>query len=229
MMTETRLERTSHLLAGTASVIAGMCFLFGMIVYIAVFSFDSYGDIGKSITPQLTLISTHSALMYLWYFVIYIVFGVALIVFQIAIKPYLQMGWFASMALVFGYLWSGLTIASGMLANIGTHMVLELMGVNQELAISLWYTLQMLINGIGGGNELVGGIWLLLLGLSYKADLIIERWLSVVAIVFGSVGLFTAVPIFTDLGEFFGIGSMVWFFVMGCYQLERYRKEKAYV
>lgn len=229
MNTDIRIDKTSHLLAGTASVMAGMCFLFGMIVYITVFSFGSYGDIGKSIAPQLTLMSTYSALMYLWYFVIYIVFGVALMVFQIAIKPHLQTGWFASIALVFGYFWSGLTIASGMLANIGTHMVLELMGVSQELAISLWYTLQMLINGIGGGNELVGGIWLLLLGLSYKADLIIERWLRVVAIVFGGIGLFTAVPILTDLGEIFGIGSMVWFLVMGCYQLGRYRGEKAYV
>jgi len=218
----------SHLLAGSASVVAGLSFLVGLVVYFSVFVSASYGDMTHDVLTQLNLMSSHSTLMYVWYFVIYIVFGVALIALQVGIKPYLEAGVLSSIALIFGYLWSGLTITCGMLANVGTYMILQLMPHQQDIAISLWYTLQMLLNGIGGGNELVGGVWLAMLGLSLANDCTINRWLKWVAVIFGCFGVLTSVPMLTELGGVFGLGSMIWFLVMGRYQLDLYKKVKTY-
>ena len=214
----------SHLLVAAASVTAGFSFLFGIAVYVAFFA--SYGNLAQAVSPQLKLMSANSTLLHTWYFVIYIVFGVALVAFQVGIKPYLYKGVVASIAMIFGYFWAALTIVTGMLANVSTHVILELMGEQRDVAISLWYTMQLLIDSIGGGNELVGSIWLVGLGLSLRSIHAIDRWLKAVALVFGAVGLLTAIPMLTELGGIFGFGCMAWFLVMGRYQFELYQKEK---
>lgn len=218
----------NNLLTGTTSWIAGLSFLVGMIVYVALLSYVSYGDTAQAVLPQLEFIASYSTLLYVWYFVIYILFGLALIGFQISIKTHLVTDFFRSFALILGYLWAGITIVTGMLANVGTHMILELMGQHQELAISQWYNLQMLINGMGGGNEIVGGLWLIAMGLSLNIHCSLTPLLRSIALVFGCVGVLTAAPMLEYLGGIFGVGCMLWFFVMGSYKLVKYKREIAY-
>ena len=68
--------------------------------------------------------------------------------------------------------------------------------------------------GLGGGVEVVGGVWVLLLAI---AELRVSRksalaWLGLLC---GSCGVLTLLPPLRDLGAVFGITQIVWFAAMG--------------
>jgi hypothetical protein len=78
--------------------------------------------------------------MYLWYLTIYVVFGVFLVVLSLALYERLKAGSpaVAQTATAFGIIWAGLVIASGMVANVGTGVVVDLYSRDPAQAASLW-------------------------------------------------------------------------------------------
>ena len=49
-----------------------------------------------------------------------------------------------------------------MLANIGMGAVVDLYGRDPAQAATLWRAMSTVEEGLGGGNELAGGLWILL-------------------------------------------------------------------
>ncbi len=70
------------------------------------------------------------------------------------------------MAAALALIWAALVIASGMIADIAAEMVVVLNPANPAHAAATWLSLSRVVNGLGGGNEIVGGMWLLLVSLS---------------------------------------------------------------
>jgi hypothetical protein len=66
-------------------------------------------------------------------------------------------------------------------------------------------------NGLGGGNELVGGTWVLLVGVATVRTGALPRALGVLGIVCGTAGIVTVVPSLEAVGAVFGLGLVVWF------------------
>ena len=122
----------------------------------------------------------------------------------------------AKTATIFGFIWAGLVIASGMVANIGASVIVEVAGKDPDQAASLWLAMHFVVDGLGGGNEIVGGLWILLIswaGLLYRK---FPKALSYLGIAVGAAGTVTLFPALTELGAVFGLGSIVWFLWCCC-------------
>ena len=105
--------------------------------------------------------------------------------------------------------------ATGMISNIGIEAVADLAESDPERAATVWSTLDAVTNGLGGGNELVGGIWILLVSIAGLLTARLPRWLNVVGVVTALAGLITVVPDFEAIEMVFGLGSIVWFIGVG--------------
>ena len=157
------------------------------------------------------------AILYLWNFVAYVIFGTFLVVVALALYARLQEGApaLAQVATAFGLIWAGLMFASGMVANIGASVVADVFGRDPAQAGSVWLALTLVVDGLGGGNEIVGGLWVLLVSWAGLRSGALPRALNIFGLVVSAAGIVTLVPALTDVGAIFGLGSIVWFIWVG--------------
>ncbi|AKS40418.1 DUF4386 family protein [Wenzhouxiangella marina] len=199
-----------------AALTQAFCYLFGFALLVTVM--DSGNVEGWSALQKLEYLLEREALFQLWNLVIYVVFGVALVILTAALHhrlaptdPPLM-----SVATPFGYIWSGLVIASGMVASVGLSAVSEMQATDPDGAAQLWSTLGVIQSGLGGGVEIVGGLWVLLLSVSSlrrgQGFPVMLTWLGVLV---GLAGLATIVPAWSALGAVFGMTQIVWFIWVG--------------
>ena len=77
-----------------------------------------------------------------------------------------------------------------------------------------------MVVGLGGGNEIVGGLWVLLVRWAALRAGELPRLLNDLGLVLGVAGiLHTAVPALETLGAVFGLGLIVWFVWLGIVML----------
>ena len=117
----------------------------------------------------------------------------------------------ADIGAVFAYIWAGLMFATGMTSNIGITAVADLNETDPAAAEALWSSIATVTDGLGGGNELVGGMWILLVSLAAWGTKRLPKGLNVLGIISASAGLITLVPGLSDVGMIFGLGSIAWF------------------
>jgi hypothetical protein len=118
-------------------------------------------------------------------------------------------------ASVFGLIWSGVIISTGMIINIAYATVGNLQGTDPEMASTVWTTLDAVTNGLGGGNEVLGGVWVLGISIVALHERLFARWVNYLGVVMGVAGLATVVPPLEDVGAVFGLGLIVWFIAVG--------------
>lgn len=124
----------------------------------------------------------------------------------------------------FGLIWAGLLIASGMVASIGLNQVEVWMVTDKAQALLIWSGIEAVHLGLGGGIELVGGVWVLLLSLAFSKGKIGPTFLNVLGYITGIFGILTAIPSLERLGAAFGLLQILWFGILGLFLW----KEKKY-
>jgi hypothetical protein len=129
-------------------------------------------------------------------------------------------------ATAFGLIWAGLVIASGMISNIGTAVVVDLYSTDPNQAATTWLAISPVVEGLGGGNEVVGGIWTLLVSAAALRAGLLHRALNYVGVVVGMAGILSAVPALGEVGGgIFGLTQIVWFVGLGILLLRNSRRE----
>jgi hypothetical protein len=108
-----------------------------------------------------------------------------------------------------------------MVSNIGIEAVADLADTEPDRAASVWAAIDTVTDGLGGGNELVGGIWIGLISVAGFATARLPRWLNITGVVTAIAGLITVVPAFEAVEMVFGLGSIVWFIGAGVTLLRR--------
>ncbi len=152
----------------------------------------------------------------------YVLFGIILAVLVLAIhhrlKNYSPI--FSKLASVFGIIWVGLVIASGMIGNIGLNSVIASGIKEPESAMLVWSSVSIISEGIGGGNEIVGGIWVLLLSIIALKGQLFSKPLIFLGLLVGIAGILTIYPleIFTEI---FGISQIIWFLWIGVFMIRK--------
>ncbi|MFZ1542208.1 MAG: DUF4386 family protein [Candidatus Microthrix parvicella] len=148
---------------------------------------------------------------------IFIFIGAALVPLGLALRNRLAHGApvLANSSMVFAGIWAALMYASGMISNVGIEAVADLAASEPDRAVAVWSTLDIVTNGLGGGNELVGGIWILLVSIAGLITTRLPRWLNVVCLITAVVGLVTVVPDFEAVEMVFSLGSIIWFLGVG--------------
>ncbi|MDQ1815642.1 hypothetical protein RBA41_20300 [Massilia sp. CCM 9210] len=202
-------------IGGVAAFFEAFAYIVGFSVMLTVL--QPAAGAGTMPEQQLGHILSMSALFKAWNIVIYVVFGAVLAVLVIALHARLAEGaeMLMRVASAFGLIWSGLVIATGMIANVGLSTVAKLYAEDPRLATVAWRTLNAVQEGLGGGVELVGGLWVILVSVVALRLAALPRRLNYIGIATGTAGVLTVIPPLGELGAVFGIGQIVWFVWLG--------------
>lgn len=208
----------------------GIAALFEAIAYIVGFGFmatllNPGNTEGWSAAQKLAFVLEKKALFQAWTLFIYVAFGIALVVLTVALHERLKDRAHDLMRIAtpFGLIWAGLVIASGMVASVGLEAVATIHARDVAQATSTWVTIDAIQNGLGGGVEIVGGVWVLLISAASFRSAAFPQVLGYLGIVVGLAGVLTVVPMLKDLAMVFGISQILWFAWIGIVMLGRVR------
>ncbi len=206
--------------------IGGVCAILEALIYISAFIFYGailvYPNANSSTAEELNFLSDNHLTLSILNLVSYVLFGILLAVLVLAIHQRLKSfsPILSKLASAFGIIWTGLVIASGMIANIGLNSVIEIGIKEPENAMLVWSSVSIISEGLGGGNEIVGGIWVLLLSIIALKGQLFSKPLIFLGILVGIAGILTIYPleIFTEI---FGISQIIWFLWIGVFIIRK--------
>lgn len=201
-------------LGGFAGIIAALTFLFGFALFVTTFEPLTTGDL--SAVETVEFLRNNQTIFYVWNLVIYVLFGVVQAVLTLALAERLKSvaPGIAQITVALGLIWSGLVIASGMVANVGAATVIDLYATAPEQAGTVWAAIDGVYTGMGGGNEIVGGLWVLLVSMAGLRNAL-PKALNFAGLLVGAAGIVTLVPPLADIGAIFGLGIIAWYIWAG--------------
>ncbi len=207
--------------------IGGICAILEAFIYITAFIF--YGGIivfpnaNASANEKLNFLTNNYNTLSVLNFITYVLFGILLAILVVAIHQRLKTfnPVFSKLTFSFGILWVGLVIACGMITNIGLHHVVTSNASTPENTMLIWSSVSIITEGLGGGNEIVGGIWVLLISVFTLKNDIFSKPLNILGCIVGLSGILSVYPldIFTEI---FGVSQIVWFIWIGVFMIRKY-------
>ena len=111
--------KTLQKFGGIAALYMALAHMMGLIIFIVILDYISITDLAQKVAMNVD----NQAVVYSTNLLMYVFFGFFLIVLSLALYDRLKAGAPALMqvATVIGIIWAGSLIASGMVANAGTH------------------------------------------------------------------------------------------------------------
>lgn len=123
---------------------------------------------------------------------------------------------FAAATRAFGLIWATLVIGAGMIANVAVERAAQLAPIDMDRAVTLWETLASVELGLGGGNEIAGGVWIGCVSIAGLIGRSLGKVTIGLGLLTGAGGLLTLIPALGDTaGVVFGLGAIAWFIATG--------------
>jgi hypothetical protein len=209
---------------GLAALIEAAIYVAGIAYFLVILDFAN----ATGALQQVELFVANETSLYAMYLLIYVVFGIVLVALVLALHERLETD--APMLMrattAFGLIWAGLVIASGMIATLATGVVVDLYGTDPTQATTVWLAVSPVIDGLGGGNEIVGGLWTLLVSVVALRTRALHRLVNYLGLGVGTAGILSAIPALGDIGGgIFGLTQIVWFVALGILLLRAGRRE----
>ena len=195
--------------ASWASFICSACYAIGLVT---VFFIEP--NLNKGAEERLAFILNSGHILQAWYFIIYVLFGLSLVILNTGLRYWLAPASSVTLQLSFimGWIWAAYVFASGLISILTIQYLVSLPIENQR---SIWYAIYSIQAGLGEGIEWVGGLWMIFLSLHLKkhhSNLII---LSYAGLFIGVCGTLTMIPGLATAGAIFGVTQMFWFIAIG--------------
>jgi hypothetical protein len=202
-------------MGGIAALYAGVVFIVGMLGFLLVVGWPD------DPVQQVAVLVNNQVSLHILYVIVYQVWAVFLVVLTLALYERLKADSPAVMqtATAIGIIWATVVIASGMIFNIGMDNVVDLYGEDPAQATTVWLVIESVSDAIGGGNEILGGLWVLLISWAALQSRGLPRALNYLGIVIGAAGILSALPGLGDVGLIFGLVQIVWFIWVGIVML----------
>ncbi|WP_019027739.1 DUF4386 family protein [Colwellia piezophila] len=199
--------------------IGGIAALFEAVIYLSAFVFFGvFWDFpfAADDRQKLTFLTDHQTILSIVNLTMYVFFGIFLAILVLAVHQRLKTKapMLSQTASAFGFVWVGFIIASGMIANVGLAAVITLSTTNPEQAMTVLIVINTIVDGLGGSNEVVGGLWVLLLSIAGLKSNEFPKGLNYLGLFIGFVGILTIYPA-EILKEIFGLGQIIWFSWLG--------------
>ncbi|SLN72078.1 hypothetical protein [Roseisalinus antarcticus] len=202
---------------GLAALVCAATYIFGFVFLVTVFAPLGFGSGEIDVPAVVTYTAENPGMMILWNTTIYVVNALALTVLVVALHRRIaaERPDAAALGGAIGLIWATLVLGAGMLANVAVEHV-HALAADPEAAAELWSTLHAVELGLGGGNEIAGGAWILAVSLAAFASGIFGRIPAGIGAVSGFAGLLTILPPLGEVaGAVFGLGAILWFIVAG--------------
>jgi hypothetical protein len=209
------MKNRNQIIGGIVGIIEAGLYIFGFILLFS--TLQPTIDDTKTGLEKLNFIIANKIIYQTWILLIYVVFGIVLIPLTISIHENFkdQTAIWTKAAPVFSFIWSGLVIASGMIAVTGIDSVATIYTIDSNAALTSWRTIESLQNGLGGGVEIIGGIWVFLISITGLKYSVFNKFLNYFGLIVGGAGILTIIPGLKDLGAIFGLTQIIWFLWIG--------------
>jgi hypothetical protein len=210
--------KTLQKFGGFAALYLAAAYLVGMIGFLAVVNVSGVADP----VQQVALMADNLAFLYIMYLIVYVVWGIFMVVLSLALYERLKASSpaLAQTATAFGIFWGCVIIVSGMIQNAGMQTVVNLYAKAPAQAGTIWLTIDSVLKGLAGSNEAIGGIWILLLSWAALRTGALSKAQNYLGVVIGVAGILSVVPplavIFISI---FSLGQIVWFIWLGIVML----------
>ena len=210
--------KNSQKMGGIAALYEAAAYIVGMVGFLLVV------DVSGVVDPvqKVALMVDNLAFLYIMHLIVYVVWGVFMVVLSLALYERLKAGSPAIVqtATVFGIFWACVIITSGMIHNIGMENVVDLYGKDPAQAATVWLAIDSVLGGLAGSNEILGGIWILLISWAALRAGELPRVLNYLGAVVGVAGIVSVVPALAELFIYiFALGQIVWFVWLGIVML----------
>jgi len=205
-------------MGGIAALYEAAAYIVGMIGFLAVVDVSSVADP----VQKVALMVDNLAFLYTLHLITYVVWGVFMVVLALALYDRLKAGSpaLAQTATVFGLFWACVIIVGGMIHNIGMQNVVDLYGKDPAQAATVWSAIDSVFEGLGGSNEVIGGIWILLISWAALRAGELPRVLNYLGVAIGVAGIISVIPALAEIFIYiFALGQIVWFVWLGIVML----------
>ena len=206
--------KTLQKFGGLAALYLAAAYLVGIVLFLVVLDYPSITEPAQ----KVALLVEMQMVTFVTNLVMYVFFGVILVILALALYDRLKSGAaaLAQVATVIGVIWAGSLVASGMIANAGIAPVVALYAEDPSQAALTWLGIETVANGIGNGNgEILGGLWTLLISWAALRAGGLPKVLNFLGLLVGLVGILSLFPGLTDLTGLFGISQLIWFVWLG--------------
>jgi hypothetical protein len=204
-------------IGGLAALTCATTYLIGFALLVTLLAPLGFGTGEIDPAAVVAFIDARTGLMIAWNTTIYVLNALALALLVVAFAERLAPlpGW-AAVTRAFGLIWATLVLGAGMIANVGVERAAHLYPQDPGAAADLWATMHAVENGLGGGNEIAGGVWIASVSLAGMISRSLPRPVAWLGLATGLGGLVTLVPALGDAaGAVFGLGAIGWFLGVG--------------
>jgi hypothetical protein len=207
--------KTLQKFGGFAALYLAIAYLIGMVIFLVVLDYPSITDPAQ----KVALLVEMQRIVFSTNLLLYVFFGVFLIVLSLALYDRLKSGAPAliQVGTVIGFIWAGSLIASGMVANAGTATVIALHAEDPAQAVLIWQGIESVTNGLGNQNgEILGGLMSLLVSLTALRAGEFPKFLNFLGLLVGAAGSLSLIPGLTEMMTGgFALSQIIWFMGLG--------------
>lgn len=192
-----------------SAVYGGLSYIAGMFVYLVLL--DNSG--AASAAEHVAFMGQHAVLLHITTLHIYVLFSAGIV--AIATYTYLKLKSdqpvLSLLSLIAGVMWSMLLVASGFISMAFTNALMS--GGVTDSMIAAWPAIDIVSDALGGGNELIGGVFTGLLSFAlFKARVSTMATYGLGFIVCVG-GIVSTLPYLADVGiGIFVFSQILWFF-----------------
>jgi len=186
----------------------GMFVIFGALLEIPQTS---------NLSERIEYVVSEQGLIGFAYIVGYLIFGVLLLVAVQSLHKRLSgvSTHLLNSASLFGLTWVVLMMCAGMTALVGMNTMTVLYPKDPQASETLFYVYTTVVNALGGGIELVGGLWVLLISVVSLRSCVLPKGLGILGLIVGAFGILTIFRSIPMTNEVFGLSQIIWFFGVG--------------
>ncbi len=199
---------------GAAALYEALAYIIGFIGFITAVNVGGIADP----LEKVAAIVENQGLLTALHLIVYVAWGASLVVLSLALHERLngRKSALARTATAFGIIWAVLVIASGMIYNVGMETVASLQASNPDQAATVWLAIESVFNGLGGGVEVVGGIWVILLSVAGLRSGNFGRAFNYLGYLVGAAGVVSVAPAVAEISaSIFGLTQIIWFTWLG--------------
>jgi len=201
-------------IGGIAALYLAAAYVVGIVLFLFVLDYPNIVDPAQ----KVALIVDKQMVIYSTNLMLYVIFGVFLIVLALALYERLKASppVIIQVATAIGIIWAGSLVASGMVSNAGIAPVVALYSKDPAQAALTWLGIETVASGLGNGNgEILGGLFTLLVSWAALRIGGLPKVLNYLGMVVGLVGIVSTIPGLNDLVGVFAISQIVWFVWLG--------------
>jgi hypothetical protein len=198
---------------GVSALYLAAAYIVGMIGFLTVVDVTSVADP----VDQIALMADNLSFLYIMYVIVYVIWGVLMVVLSLSLYDRLKSNSpaIAQIAAVFGVFWGCVIILSGMIHNVGMQTVVELYNKDPLQAGTIWSTIDLVLGGLAGSNEAIGGLWILLLSVAALRGKEMPQKLNYLGLLVGAAGVISIIPALDMFIYIFALTQIVWFVWLG--------------